>query len=184
MRRRIRSLASPVRQEIIDTLESLGGEAAVAQIAAQMGRPADGLYYHLRQLVKSGLLHESPDDSDGRRYRTAAARGERLWLRYGGRLPNVEPVARVVAGLVRMAERDFGHALRSGRAVGEGEQRDLWAARNKGWVSAAELGQINRLLTQLSELMHQPRSPRRDRLLALAWVMAPIDARPLRRGEA
>lgn len=177
-------LASPVRQEIVDTLENFGGEASVADVAAQLGRPADGLYYHLRQLVRGGLLEERPDNGDGRgrHYRTVAGRGRRISLRYRpGRNGNTEAVGRVTGGLLRMAKRDFERALRSGDAVVEGEQRDLWAARTKGWVGETELAEINRLLTRLSELLHQPRTARRDRLVSLAYVLAPVAARPLRR---
>jgi hypothetical protein len=57
----------------------------------------------------------------------------------------------------------------------------LWVARGKGWVGAAELTEINTLLTRLSSLLQQPRSPRRQRLVALSWVLAPVDAKPARR---
>jgi DNA-binding transcriptional ArsR family regulator len=177
-------LASPVRQEIVDTVESLGGEAAVAEIAAQLGRPADGFYYHLRQLTRSGLLEELPESSDGkgRCYRTSAMRGQRLSLRYrGGSGGNSESVDRVVAGLLRVAKRDFSCALRSGEAVTEGPRRDLWASRAKGWVGAADLTEINRLLIRLNELLHQRRERHRDRLVSFAYVLAPVTARPLRR---
>lgn len=177
-------LASPVRQEIVDTLENLGGEAPVADVAMQLGRPADSIYYHLKQLVRGGLLEERPDNGDGRgrRYRTVAGRGQRISLRYRPGLDgNAEAVARVTGGLLRTAKRDFERALRSGDAVVEGEHRDLWAARTKGWVGETELAEINRLLTRLSELLHQPRTTRRDRLVSLAYVLAPVTARPLRR---
>ena len=197
-------LASPVRQEIVDTLESLGGEAAVAEIAAHLGRPADGIYYHLRRLVRSGLLEELPERGGrmgrggrmergggmerggrkGRRYRTVAGRGRRISLRYrGGKGGNAKAVSRVVAALLRMAKRDFDRALSSGKAVVEGERRELWASRTKGWVGNAELVEINRLLVRLDGLLHRPRSARRNRLLSLAWVLAPVPARPLRRGR-
>ena len=64
----IELLASPTRIELIDTLEALGGEATVAELAAQLGRPADGLYYHLRQLAAGGLIVEE-ESAEGRRYR-------------------------------------------------------------------------------------------------------------------
>src|SRR5687768_8664088 len=54
----IRLLSSPVRQEIVDTLSAFGGEASVAALAEQLGRPADGLYYHLRALVRGALVLE------------------------------------------------------------------------------------------------------------------------------
>lgn len=56
----VRLLSSPVRQEMVDTLAALGGEAGVANLADQLGRPADGLYYHLRALVLGGLVEELP----------------------------------------------------------------------------------------------------------------------------
>jgi hypothetical protein len=181
------ALVSTVRQEIVDTIEAIGGDAAVADIAAQLGRPADGIYYHLRRLVDSGVLREGDDPGDGRgrRYATVAQRGKRLRLKYGrGSRADNATVARVVGGLLRTAERDFGRALRSGSANGEGAQRDLWASRLKGWVGERELREINRLLVRLGELLQQPRDPRRDRLVTLAWMLAPIDSKPLRRESA
>jgi len=181
------ALVSTVRQEIVDTIEAIGGNAAVSDIAAQLGRPADGIYYHLRRLVDSGVLREGddPGDGSGRRYSTAAQRGTRVRLKYGrGSRADNATVARVVAGLLRTAERDFVRALRSGTASGEGALRDLWASRLKGWVGEAELREINQLLVRLGELLQQPRDPRRDRLITLAWMLAPIDERPLRRESA
>jgi hypothetical protein len=178
------ALVSTVRQEIIDTIEAIGGEVAVADIALQLGRPADGLYYHLRRLVDSGVLVEGDDPGDGRgrRYRTAARHGQRVRLKYGrGSRSDQATVAKVVSGLLRTAERDFGRALRGGAAVGEGPLRDLWASRLKGWVGEADLREINRLLTRLSELLLQARSEHRPRLVTLAWMLAPIDDKPLRR---
>lgn len=178
------ALVSTVRQEIVDTIEAIGGDAAVADIAAQLGRPADGIYYHLRRLVDGGVLRagDDPGDGRGRRYRTAAPRGKRVRLKYGrGSHTNNATVAKVIGGLLRTAERDFRKALRSGEASGEGTLRDLWASRLKGWVGADDLREINHLLARLSELLQQPRAARRDRLVTLAWVLAPIDDRPLRR---
>ena len=178
------ALVSPVRQEIVDTIEALGGEAAVADVAAQLGRPADGLYYHLRRLVEAGVLREIGGNGggSGRRYRTAVSRGKRVRLRYGhGSSADNATVTRVVGGLLRTAERDFAGALRDGTANGEGPLRDLWASRLKGWVGTAELREINRLLVRLGELLKQPRDARRNRLVTLAWMLAPINDQPLRR---
>src|SRR3954468_6585211 len=64
----VRVLKSGVRQEMVDTLAALGGEAGVASLAEQLGRPADGLYYHLRALVTGGLVAELPSDGGERRF--------------------------------------------------------------------------------------------------------------------
>ena len=174
-------LASPARIELIDTLEALGGEASVAELAAQLGRPADGLYYHLRQLAEGGLLIEEATP-EGRRYRTRMPRGERLRLRYRpGRTANAEAVDGVAASVLRVAGRDFSRALADPSSIVEGPLRELWAARNKGWVGDAELAEINKLLLRINTLLRRARSPTRDRLVALSWILAPVDAKPARR---
>jgi DNA-binding transcriptional ArsR family regulator len=174
-------LASPTRIEIVDTLESLGGEATVAELAAQLGRPADGLYYHLRQLAEGGLLIETATP-DGRRYRTRMPEGEHLRLRYKpGRNANAKAVGDVAASVLRVAGRDFKRAIADPDAIAEGALRELWAARNKGWVGDAELAEINRLLARIIALLHRPRTTTRNRLVALSWILAPVDAKPARR---
>ena len=174
-------LASPARIELIDTLEALGGEASVAELAAQLGRPADGLYYHLRQLAEGGLLIEEATP-EGRRYRTRMPRGERLRLRYRpGKTANAEAVGGVAASVLRVAGRDFSRALADPSSIVEGPLRELWAARNKGWVGDAELAEINKLLLRINTLLRRARSPTRDRLVALSWILAPVDAKPARR---
>src|SRR4051794_23415844 len=145
----IELLASPTRIELVDTLEALGGEASVAELAAQLGRPADGLYYHLRQLAEGGLLIEEATPS-GRRYRTRTPAGERLRLRYKpGKTANAKAVGGVAASVLRIAGRDFARALADPEAIVDGPMRELWAARNKGWVGRAELAEINRLLLRV-----------------------------------
>lgn len=182
--REIALLAAPARQELVDTLEALGGEAAVATLAAQLGRPADGLYYHLRLLVKGGLLEELPDQGDGRRYRTRVADGTRLQLRYrGGRNAGAAAVEKVGASMLRIAARDFGSALKRSDVATEGPLREVWASRSKGWVDERDLAELNRLLARALQLLHKPRTPARDKLIALTWVLAPLPVRPSRRGQ-
>src|SRR5690606_35645211 len=136
---------SPVRQEIVDTLEAMGGEASVAELAAEIGRPADGLYYHLRLLARGGVLDEVAGDGDGRRYRSRAREFTRLVYRPGA-TANAAAVERVAAALLRIAGRDFAAAIARRDVVVEGERRELWASRVKGWVGDSELAEINRLL--------------------------------------
>jgi DNA-binding transcriptional ArsR family regulator len=178
-------LASPTRIEIVDTLEALGDAVSVAELAAAVGRPADGLYYHLRQLAEGGLIEEEAA-SDGRRYRSRTRKGDRLRLRYRpGATANADAVGRVAASVLRVAGRDFARALADPDTVVEGPRRELWAARGKGWVDAAELAEINRLLARLMELVQKPATERpRGKLVALSWVLAPVEAKPARRAAA
>lgn len=182
--REIALLASPTRIEIVDTLESLGSAVTVAELAAALGRPADGLYYHLRQLAAGGLIEEEAAP-EGRRYRTRSRAGDRLRLRYRpGASANARAVERVAASVLRVAGRDFARAIEDPATVVEGAQRELWAARGKGWVGTSELAEVNRLLSRLMDLMQQPRSAKRDRLVSLTWVLAPLEPKGARRGRS
>lgn len=182
----IAAIASPVRQELLDTLEALGGVATVAELAEQLGRPADGLYYHVEILRRAGLFVAAPRGRSRagrseRRYRTPVPSGRKLALVYRPRDPrNAAGLRGVVRGMLRIARRDFERALAGGATV-NGPQRELWAARVTGWVSDAELAEINRLLVRLSARMRGTRGGVRQRLLSLCFVIAPMAARPKRR---
>lgn len=173
-------LAHPLRQEIADTLAAMGGEGDVAALAAQLGRPADRLYYHCRLLQRGGLLQQVDGDARARRYRLAGPAGQALWLDYRGDSDARAAVTQVIDGMLHIAQRDFRAALAEPRTVLAGERRELWAARSKGWVNAAEVAEINRLLARLEQLLLGPRRPGRDRLMSLSFVLAPLAPAPRR----
>ncbi|NMO13635.1 helix-turn-helix transcriptional regulator [Pyxidicoccus fallax] len=179
----IRLLSSPVRQELVDTLAALGGEASVADLAEQLGRPADGLYYHLRVLHRGGLVREVESAGGGeQRYRLAGSGEAPLRLAYRtGRSGNLAALGRFARSLLGIATRDFEAALRLDDVVVQGPRRELWTARNKGWLSPGDVEEVNRLIERLCELTSQPRAPGRERLMSLAFVLAPIRPRAKRR---
>jgi hypothetical protein len=170
-------LASPVRQDIVDTLEALGGEADVASVAAQLGRSADGLYYHFELLAEAGLLQRLDPFDGARRYRIGRGKGGALKLDYGDDARSREAVGRVVDKLLQAARRDFRKGLARDEVVADGPERQLWAGRTQGWLNRRELAEANRLLLRLQQLMQGPRQPGRDQLLSLSFVLAPLEAK-------
>lgn len=180
-----RVLRSPVRQEIIDTVQSLG-VCSVAEIARQLGRHADGLYYHINSLSRVGLLDRAGTRrSQGRTEALYTTRSPKhtMQLHYDpGDPKNVDCVLGVVAGMLRMTERDFANAYRPD-AVTEGPERNLWAARIKGWLSDEDLHEVNRLIGELGAIFDRPRAPGRDRLHAFTFVHLAIPARSVRRED-
>jgi len=177
----IKLLVSPVRQDIIDTLESLGGEADIANVAAELGRPPDGLYYHFELLANAGLLQRIEADADGRRYRIGTGKGAKLRLAYRADARSEEAVTKVVDRLLQTAKRDFHNAMDEPDTIIEGEARELWAGRNKGWVNQKKLAEINRLLERAQQLLQGPRRAGCDKLVSLSFVIAPLKAKPGRR---
>lgn len=173
--RAIGALGSPVRQEIIDTVELLGGSATIAELAAQLGRPADGLYYHVRKLVAVGLLQIRGGSPEV--YRTPTR--HQLTLAYDAEL--APAVRRTIAGMLRIAKRDFDAGFAHPAAVVRGPRRSLWAGRAKGWVGPAELAELNALIGRIYEILRKPRRAGATQLVSLCHVLAPIADRPPRR---
>src|SRR5580692_12979798 len=64
--RRMAALASPLRIELIGALRT-HGPRSIRELAAQLDRPADGLYHHVRTLLKAGILVERGQRKVGRR---------------------------------------------------------------------------------------------------------------------
>jgi len=175
----IRVLASPVRQEIVDTL-SVSGACTVATLAHELGVPADSLYYHVRKLAAAGLIVE---DTSWQEVRYRLPSGP-VAFRYTLSDPeNVEAVGDAIASMLRMTTRDFRSALQDETAVVEGEGRTLWASRVRAWLSEGDVVEINALLHQLAEICSQPRREDTTQLCALTWVLAPLQSKPIRRGS-
>lgn len=181
---KIAVLAAPARIEIATAIQALGGSATVAELAAQLGRPADGLYYHLRAMVKGGLLTEHEGDG-GRRYALAVPGGKSLRLRYRpGATANAKAVGLAARSMSRLAQRDFLRALAEPSTVAEGDYRELWSARLSGWLEPGQLAEANRLLRELADLMLSSRPGGKGKLMMVQWMLAPLDARPARREPA
>lgn len=178
----IRLLSSAVRQEIVDTLAILG-EATVAEIADNLGRPADGLYYHVRALADGDLIEgvAAADDKD-RRYRLAGAGNGPIRLAYDlSDTGNGPELAAFSGALLQIASRDFQGALAATDVVTDGPERELWVSRNKGWLSKDDIREVSRLLERLSELTSQAKAPERRRLMSFAFALSPLSPRPKRR---
>jgi DNA-binding transcriptional ArsR family regulator len=59
------AIGSPVRLEMLELFRSTG-PLSVAELAAQMARPADGLYHHLKKLESCGMVREVATRQRGR----------------------------------------------------------------------------------------------------------------------
>lgn len=168
--RQVKVLASPVRQDIVLLLERSKALAAT-EIAASLGRSADGLYYHLRALVNAGVLviRIPRGRNSGARYDLHA---RPTLLRYS---PSSQAVRLVAGTLLRRAHRMFAQGLESPRARTQGLRRNVRIARRQGWLAKKELEQANRLLSALLALLSKrERSQPGCELLELTFVVTPV----------
>jgi len=97
----VRALVGPVRQELVDVLES-AGPSSVAELGAHLGRPADALYHHLRRLEKVGLVVERERRKEGRHVFAVYDLARRpVRLNYAAPVRSVD-IGRVVAAAQRL----------------------------------------------------------------------------------
>jgi len=171
------ALASPVRQEVLDVLARVG-TASLGEVAAALGRPADGLYYHVRALQKVGLVHAAGSRTRaGRREALVRAAAPEFTLRYAASPPRqARAVNAIIGGMLRLGARDFRRALAADSTVLGGPARDLWALRTIGWLTPAELPRVNRSVYALSRSLSRPRG--KGRLYAITVLLTPLDHRP------
>lgn len=181
----VRLLASPVRQELVDTLAALGGSATIAALAEELGRPADGLYHHMRLLAAAGLVHEVKGvASDERQYRLAGDGAPLRLLYRQGPSGNTEALKQFARALLQIAASDFYAAIdRPGVAI-NGPQREVWTSRIKGWLSDADIAEVNRLIERLSAILSQTKADDRHHLMSFAFTLAPLKPRPKRRNQS
>src|SRR5437867_3237124 len=139
------ALASPARQELLDVLTRMG-TASLAEIGSVLGRPSDGLYYHVRVLQRVGLVASAGTrEHAGRREGLFRATATEFALRYASSPPpQARAVTAIVAGMLRLGIRDFRRGLAAGQNRVAGPDRDLWALRTTGWLLPSQVRRVNR----------------------------------------
>jgi DNA-binding transcriptional ArsR family regulator len=172
--RQIRAVASPVRAAIVDALEVVG-PATIVRLATALGYPPDGLYYHLKVLERVGLVvRTTPDNGTSAATFDVPGRPATLVYRLDDR-QQARAMTKVVATMVRSAERSFRRAFAPGRADVEGPCRNLRAGRRTAWLTSRELRALNAHIERIHALFAHGRPQRAGaRLHEFTYVLAPI----------
>lgn len=175
-KRQLAALAAAARQELVDVLSEMG-VVSVAELAAALDRPADALYFHLRALVRAGLVkcvrYRKRNGRSEALYRTFAPQ---LQLRYEPRrTANREAISAIVASMLRLGTRDFSRALGAGNVAVSGPRRELWALRKAGRISSGQLTNLNRRIQALADCMSA--QSQKGRLYAVTILLTPLDHR-------
>ena len=105
----LRALAHPVRGRILGELEA-SGPVRAADVARELGIPANQASFHLRQLAKYGLVEEAPEEARDRRdrvWRATATSGLTV------NLTDLEkaPGGKAAVQAFRRNKQDWGHHL-------------------------------------------------------------------------
>jgi predicted ArsR family transcriptional regulator len=175
---RLAALASPVRIELIGALQT-HGPSSIRELANRLGRPADGLYHHVRLLLAAGVFRE-----EGRR--RAGRRTEAVYAltapRIGGRFATNTPASRAAASraaaaALRMAAREFAAALEQRKHACAGKAPRLRASRQKAWLTDDGLRELHELMSRVEKLLARSNERREGRLYSLTTVLTPLAKR-------
>ena len=175
--RQLRAVVSPIRQEITDAVIAIG-PCSIGEIAAFLGRKPSALYSHVERLLAAGVLLEAGVvqhagrpamlvDVPGRPYQVhydiSDARQRALLRQY-------------VAAMVRNAARSIDRAMASGAPRAHGDDRELWAARLKGWLTEDELRRVNGLLNELINVFRSGARPEHPdaKLYEVTFLLNPM----------
>lgn len=174
----LRALNSPVRQEIIDALVA-AGPCSIADLAGYVGRAPDSLYFHIRRLLKVGLLIELDPRKTGRHIAAIYdVPGHPVVIDYTSPVPD-RAIYTVISGAIRLGMRDLQRGFSSPQAVREGPLRNLRGGRVKGWVGKREIRTLNRLLEQMFDTVRRGRPGKGRHPQTFTFAFTPV--RPSRR---
>ncbi len=172
-RDQLAAIVSPVRQELLDVLARVDA-VSLAELGALLGRPSDGLYYHVRALRRAGLVESAGTRTvGGRKEEMVRAVASQFAIRYAAApAHHADAVRSVIGAMLRLGVRDFHRALRTDGTKLEGLDRDLWALRTTGWLRPADLRRVNALIRRLAVSTARRRPP--GRLYALTVLLTPL----------
>lgn len=169
------AVRSPVRQELLHHMATIG-PCSVAELAAKMDRPADALYYHIKGLMKVGLvLPQGTRKSTRRAEAVYALPQKRIRFDFDPKSESSrEALVGAVAASLRLTERDFEHALANEEVTTTGPQQDIRSRRYRTWLDKKAVAQVNKLLNELDKLLLEQDQHKRGRPYALTYVLTPV----------
>lgn len=148
----LRAIADPLRSRM---LELLATARTVKELAAELGRPPDRLYYHLGLLEKHGLVKVVDDRAAERRY---VATSREILIDPGLHVP-AKAIEGLVSGLLARVQREFAAARRLAK---RGEAKRSMLTLSHVWLTEAERTELMLLLRTAAERYEEIPGGRRD----------------------
>lgn len=175
--RQLRALVSPLRQEILDGVATIG-PCTIADLSVLLSRTPTALYRHVKRLEKVDLLFPVPSKVKGRGRPGSVfdVHGRPIFIHQGDLAGKAEDILGAhLQAMLRNAGRGYLRALKSKEAVRWGKRRNLWHARWKGWLNEHELEEVTKHLSMLIEMLENETAAdhRGRRLYEVSFVLAP-----------
>jgi helix-turn-helix protein len=171
----LRALASPVRIEIVGVFQT-HGPLAIRELAEKMSRPADGLYHHVRQLLKVEILRVAETRRAGKRDEAVF---ELTAERFGHTAqPKTSAMKHAIvetaASALRLANREFRRAVLADRQAEDEGRTRAKLSRQRTWLTDEDLVDLHGLLEKIEAFLKRRTGRKQGRPFALTTVLVPI----------
>jgi len=170
-----RAVNSPVRVEML-VFMLMAGPCAIRELSSWLQRPADGLYHHLRQLLKAGLVTDVGSRKVGTQtetlYQTVA---EEITIdRDLSRARTRERSLRLFQTMLKHAWRTVEAAVGSGSAVLEGSKQNFRFNWRISWLDHRQLAEIRRHQEVIDRILQEGMQKRQGQLIAHLTYLSPV----------
>lgn len=164
--RYLRALSSPARLEVVEGLQ-LCGPSSVSELARRLGRAADSLYYHLRELEKVGVVERNgitpaPRGHGGRRGVIFRLCANRVGVDDLG-IDDKErrALGEMASAVLRLTDRNVGLALAGPGPMrpGPGFEDLPIVQRTKAWLTPGDLTELTGLLGAVDDFLRARSEP-------------------------
>jgi len=154
----LEALESSIRLEILDVVAA-DGACSVADLALELGRTPESLYFHVKKLLAVGLLGEDGQREFERGAETLFSAPSR-WMALGTKpltKPRRQALVRISRACARVAQRDLEQNMLGPDWIEVGPERNAHWSKTRGWLTPEELVELNGLIGQVEELMTESR---------------------------
>jgi predicted ArsR family transcriptional regulator len=178
----MRALASPVRIEIVGVFQSHGA-MAIRELAEKLSRPADGLYHHVRQLQKAGILQVSQMRRVGKRDEAVfELTAERFGHTEQPKTPAMRrAILKTATAALRLANREFRRnvlAQNPAKTEVSPSQADCPSrarlSRQRSWLTDEDVLELIAMLDRIDSFLKERMERKQGVPFALTTVLVPL----------
>ena len=171
-----RTMIAPARVEIIEAMRC-AAPCGIAEIGELLGRPADGLYRHIRLLMQAGIVREVGFRKVGRRTEQVfdlTASDYRIAFADSTGAAERTAIAETVSVFARSVSRYAGKAAAARALVLEPEKQNLLIDYDLTWLEPDAVKQLRTLVGRIHELCERGRRRRKGELYVNLCTLMPV----------
>lgn len=171
------AITSGVRFEIITFLSS-SGPCSIAELAKLLNVAADGLYHHIKILMKVGMVVEIGFEKIGRQNQAiidvAADQFHFDVHTQKAIADNIERLKKLNSTIFRRSEQLFTQALESGVICFNNDERNAFLRSDIAWLKETEKKRAIELMNELLEIFEKGRNDSSGELYSLTFQFSPV----------